>query len=40
MDLKVGLVCKLTGEIAAFEGYKFSFRQFTKKDLYELDSKK
>jgi hypothetical protein len=24
--------------IAAYEGYKFSFRQFTKKDLYELDA--
>jgi len=24
--------------IAAFEGYKFSFRQFTQKDLYELEN--
>lgn len=24
--------------IAAFEGYKFSFRKFTQKDLYELDN--
>ncbi len=24
--------------IAAYEGYKFSFRQFTKKDLYELEN--
>jgi len=29
MDIKIGLICKLTGEIEAFEGYKFSFRQFT-----------
>jgi len=24
--------------IAAYEGYKFSFRQFTKKDLYEIEN--